>query len=481
VIGDRDIYDYIIVGAGIAGLYSALKIDKSKRVLILSKDFPWESNSFYAQGGISVATGIDDIEAHIKDTVDAGSGVGDQENIRVMVSDGIDVINELIELGLEFDRDSDGKLLYTKEGAHSTNRILHLGGDATGRYMHSFLLSKIPHQISHNSTVVDLLAFDNICYGVTVFQDGEFQNLYGKNIILASGGIGNLYRYNTNARSISGDIYGIAIEKGITLRDMEMLQFHPTAVITGEESSLLSEAIRGEGAYIVDEDGERFLFDYDPRGEMASRDIVSRALLKHHKKAYLSISHFEEKWFWGRFPTISKFLDGRGFKLTEDLIPISPAFHYSIGGIVTDKNGRVADYKNLYAIGEVASTGVHGANRLASNSLLEAVVFANRAIKDSLNRDEKIVFREFPVAKRSLQEDGDLELKRELQSIMWRYVSIEREERGLLIAKNRVDQMLCLNVGRSLKLQLLTANLIISSALENRRSIGVHYRVDTVE
>jgi L-aspartate oxidase len=472
------IYDYIIVGAGVGGLYSALNIPKEKSVLLVSKDVPWEANSFYAQGGISVARNENDIESHINDTFLAGGEIGDLEMIRIMVSDGIQVIEELIEMGLEFDRDEEGNLLFTKEGAHSIDRILHLGGDATGRYMHSFMLSKLEHEIWYETDVTDLLVYDSVCYGLTVYKKGEFQNIYGKNIIIASGGIGNIYRYNTNARGISGDIQGIAIEKGIPMRDMEMLQFHPTVVMIDEESSLLSEAVRGEGAFVVDEDGKRFLFDYDPRGEMASRDIVSRAILSHKKKAFLKISHFDKDWFWERFPTISKFLDSSGFKLTSDLIPISPAFHYAIGGIITDKNGLVEGYKNLYAVGEIASTGVHGANRLASNSLLEAVVFAKRAVEKSLETDFQFKFREFPINRRKVIKSGDNELRKELRSLMWRYLSIERDEKGMKIAKNRVNEMLNSDIGRKLKLQLLTANEIIRSAIDNRESRGVHYRTD---
>ncbi len=466
------IYDYIIVGGGVAGLYSALNIPKELEVLIIVKDFPWESNSFYAQGGISVAKDREDISSHIEDTVSAGAGTGNLENIEIMVSDGIEVINELIEMGLKFDVDSNGNLLFTKEGAHSTNRILHLGGDATGRYMHSFMLSKVSHEVWHSTVVTDILAYDSICYGVTVCRDGNSENLYARNTILASGGVGDIYKYHTNGRSISGEIQGIAIEKGISLKSMEMLQFHPTVVISGDESSLVSEAVRGEGATIIDEDGEQFVDSLLPR------DIVSRAILKHKKRAFLDISRFEEKWFWNRFPTIAKFLDGKGFKLTKEPIPISPAFHYAIGGIETDRDGKVAGFHNLYAVGEVAFTGVHGANRLASNSLLEALVFAKRGAVKSLTESRNFQFREFPLLNREWQKEGDEVLKRELQNLMWRYASIERSGVGIEKAKNRVEEMLSLDIGRSLKLQLFTANQILISALQNRSSIGVHYRID---
>jgi len=261
---------------------------------------------------------------------------------------------------------------------------------------------------------------------------------------------------------------------------MEMLQFHPTVVVTKEnETHLLSEALRGEGAYIVDEDGKRFLFDYDERGELASRDIVSQAILKHHKKSFLSISHFEKEWFRDRFPTISKFLEGRGFELTKELIPISPAFHYTIGGIKTDADGRVENFKNLYAVGEIASTGVHGANRLASNSLLEAIVFSDRAVKYSLLKNISFPFKEFQINSEVVIKDGDEVLKNELQNLMWSYLSIERNSLDMTKALDRVAEILKLNIGRYLKLQLLTAKKIIDSAIENRESKGVHFRIDT--
>lgn len=477
---DREIYDYIVVGAGIAGLYASLKIPRDKKVLIVAKDKPWESNSFYAQGGISVARDKEDIALHIEDTLIAGSYKGDRDAISVMVEDGIDVVQDLIDMNLRFDRDREGNLLYTKEGAHSKNRILHLGGDATGRYMHSFLLNQSKHHILDETTVIDILVDGEYAHGISIWRDGDIENLYCQNLVLASGGIGDIYKLSTNSRSISGEIHGIAVEKGLPLRDVEMLQFHPTVVMMKDnQTSLLSEAIRGEGAFVVDEDGERFLFQYDERGELASRDIVSRAILNHKKRAYLSISHFEKDWFLNRFPTISKFLEGRGFKLTEDLIPISPAFHYAIGGIETDRDGLVKGYKNLYAVGEVASTGVHGANRLASNSLLEALVFSERAVKHSLSQNIDIDIKEYPALHKPLFQDGDDELKRELQNLMWIHVSIERREETLKKALNRVREMMVMDIGRSLKLQLLTSAEIISSAIKNRESIGVHYRADT--
>jgi len=475
-------YDFIIVGTGIAGLYSALNIPEDKRVLILSKSSPWESNSFYAQGGISVARDKEDISTHISDTVAAGADMCNVEAVEVMVKSSRTLLDRLIAEGLPFDRDESGELLYTKEGAHSNDRILHSGGDATGRYIHSFLLEKNPHKVTTDQFVVDLLIDDDVCYGVTVTDGKKLWNVYSSNVILASGGVGGLYQYSTNSNAISGEIQGLAFEKKLPLKKMEMLQFHPTVFSKGEKPFLLTEALRGEGATVEDSDGNRFLFDYDKRGELASRDIVSRAIVdyssRNRKDVFLSFKMFESEWFQNRFPTVSNRLGKEGYIVPENRVPIYPAYHYSIGGIETDLNGQVKGMKNLYAIGEVASTGVHGANRLASNSLLEALVFAKRATELAIKRDIKLEKREFPVIDESIELQGDSELRDRLQKTMWKNVGIERSESGLQETFKFINELLNMKTGRLLKLQLYTALAIVESAIKNRVSIGVHYRVD---
>lgn len=475
------VYDYIIVGAGVAGLYAAASLGEDKKVLIISKESPWECNTFYAQGGISTAVDDADKAPYIEDTLIAGAGACNKHSVTTMINESQAVIKKLIDLGFEFDKDSEGNLLYTKEAAHSAHRILHAGGDATGRYLHQFLLSLNIHPMLQAS-VTDLLIEGENCSGVVACDyHGKQKPYYAHNVIIASGGFGALYEYHTNARTISGDIQGIAIEKGLTLTGMEMTQFHPTVYVTGNSArkQLLTEALRGEGATLVNEAGERFMQAYHPEAELAPRDIVSRAIFKETQKGkgkvYLDFSSFGEKFFHERFPNISHNLKALGFDVPKQRVPISPAFHYAIGGIKTDENGLVERMKNLYAVGEVASTGVHGANRLASNSLLEGLVFSKRAVNYSLNVKHKIKAKSFDIHDTILKTKLDTSIKNDLRHIMWRYVGIVRSQEGLLEADRFISYNLTKPVGRLLKLRLITAHAIVKAALDRKDSLGVHF------
>ncbi len=478
-----NIYDVIIVGSGIAGLNASALFDKSKKVLVLCKDNSWNCNTFYAQGGVAVALDEEDINLHIQDTISAGDGLCDKEAVEILCKDGFKEIQNWIKRGFEFDRDKDGKLLYTKEAAHSKNRILHAGGDATGRYMHLFLMRENQNTLLYKSTVTDLLIEDDICYGVRVSHLGEIKNFYAKSVIIATGGIGSLYEYHTNSKSISADLHGICITKGIKLRDMEMLQFHPTAYIhnRGARKQLLSEALRGEGAYIVDENGKRFLFDYDKRAELSPRNIVAQAIYDYRQKTnleiYLNFDNFTKEFFKKRFPTIYFNLKDLGFNLPDDNVPISPAFHYAMGGIETDLNAKVKGFKNLYAIGEVASTRVHGANRLASNSLLEGIVFSKRAVDDIESKTFDFKIKEFSKNEDILIKDGDKELKHQLRVLMWKNAGIIRSYEGLKSTLEWIDDKLDQKRGKLLKLRLLTSKEIIKSALKRKKSLGAHYMI----
>ncbi len=476
-------YDYIIVGAGIAGLYAALNIPENKSVLIISKEPLWECNTFYAQGGITTAKDESDIPAHIEDTLKAGAGLCDIEAVEILSRNSLGVISDLIQRGFEFDRDDKGNLLFTREAAHSTARILHAGGDATGRKLHIFLMRNIKHKVLEGAIVTDLLCDDGVCYGVTIRYKGVLQNVYAKNIFLASGGIGSLYEYHTNAKTISADIHGIAVEKEIELKDMEFTQFHPTVFIKNKKARklLLTEALRGEGATVVDENGKRFLFDFDDRGELAPRDIVSRAIYRYTQmghQVYLSFENFDEEFFKYRFPTIYKNFQELGFRVPKQRVPISPAFHFMMGGIKTDYYSKVLGFQNLYAIGEVACTGVHGANRLASNSLLEGLVFSKRAVEDSIFNEKDIKTKEFKIDQTPLVKNIDKKMKNLLRETMWNSVGIIRKRDKLLKAAQILDDIGKKDIGRFLKLRVLTAKKIVESAIERRESVGAHYIED---
>jgi len=475
------VYDVVIIGAGVAGLYAAMNLPKDQKVLIINKNRPWECNTFYAQGG--VVTAVDDADeiSHVKDTMEAGAGLCNEDAVRVLSEHSREVVGDLIKRGFEFDMDENGKLLYTKEAAHSASRILHAGGDATGRYLHHFLLEQNPHPMLEGAQVTDLLIDEGKCYGVCVNYRNNLKHILSKNVIIASGGLGSLFAYHTNAHTISGDLQGICLEKGIELERMEMLQFHPTVYVSSKaaQKQLLTEALRGEGAKLVDEDGYAFMKEYDLREELAPRDIVSRAIFDRKQvsggEVYLSFDNFEVDYFQKRFPNIYASLRDFGFNLPKQRVPISPAFHYAIGGIKTDLNGEIASVENLYAIGEVASTQVHGANRLASNSLLEGLVFADRAVKNILAQSVTYMPKEFSISQELLRCEGDKSYKDELRRIMWDDVGIIRTEKGLQEALCFIEETLTKEIGRFLKLRLLTAKEIVLSALKRKTSVGVHY------
>ena len=476
-------YDVLIIGAGIAGLYAAMNIPKEKKVLVVCKDIPWECNTFYAQGGMVTALDEADIPLHVEDTMSAGAFHNDRKAVEILSRTSLETTKDIIDKGMDFDVDEEGNIVYTKEAAHSTERIVHAGGDATGRYMHYFMMLQNKHQLQRNTLVYDLLIENGRCFGVKALVNYKHKTILADDVIIASGGVGSLYEYNTNSRTVSADIHGICVEKGIELADMEMMQFHPTVFVKTPfaRKLLLTEALRGEGAYVVAEDGRRFLFDYDERGELASRDIVSRAIFDHKRKTgeevYLDFSMFEPKWFAKRFPNITKSFESIGYSFPKDRVPISPAFHYAVGGIKSDTNGCVEGIDGLYVIGEASSTGVHGANRLASNSLLEGVVFAKRAV-DHLLKKEKVEVEvpNFDKEYRNIVHHGnDIIYKKRLRKIMWDEIGVMRTKKGLLKAKNVIYDMKNRDIGRLLELRLNTASAIVEAALKRKESLGTHY------
>ncbi len=482
------VYDVVIIGAGVAGLYAAINLPKDKKVLIINKNHPWECNTFYAQGGVVTVVDDADQELHIKDTMEVGAGLCDEDAVRVLSEHSREVVGDLIKRGFKFDTNAEGKLHYTKEAAHSASRILHAGGDATGRYLHHFLLEQNPHPMLEGVQVTDLLLDEGKCYGVCVTNEkNETKHIFAKSVVIASGGVGSLFAYHTNAHTISGDLQGICLEKRIPLERMEMLQFHPTVYVDSKsaQKQLLTEALRGEGAKLVGENGYAFMKDYDKRLELAPRDIVSRAIFDYKQKTgeevYLNFDNFDVDYFHARFPNIAANLKDRGFNLPKDRVPISPAFHYAIGGIKTNLDGQIESVENLYAIGEVASTRVHGANRLASNSLLEGLVFAARAAAQIKKESVTYLPKHFPISTDSLRCEGDNEYKSELRRIMWDDVGTVRTKKGLQEALKFIEDTLHKPIGRLLKLRLLTAKEIVTSALRRTTSVGVHYIKESEE
>ena len=478
------IYDYIIVGTGVAGLNAARLIPKDKRVLVLCKMSTWNCNTFWAQGGIASAVDESDIPTHIKDTLEAGVNYNDKEAVELLSHKSISTIKNLIHDGMKFDLNKEGKLAYTKEAAHSRNRILHADGDATGRMIHIFLLEHCQHEIVTQAVVCDLLIKDDICYGVQYFvSETEQKVAFAHTTILASGGVGSIYKYHTNSTANAGEVQGIISEKNLPLKDMEMMQFHPTVVkgTSFARKPLLSEALRGEGAHIVDENGYRFLFDYHKDGELAPRDVVSRSIFDYHKKTglkiFLSFGTFEKKAFKQRFPNIYANLKDLGYELPFERVPISPAFHYSMGGVETELNAKIKGMKNLYAIGELACTGVHGANRLASNSLLEGLVFSEIAVETSMKENFKIDPSNYdkPIINFVRNKEIDKDIKDDLRKIMWVNAGIVRIPSELKKSLEKIEEYLKKDVGRLLYLRLLTAKSILKAALSRKKSLGAHF------
>ena len=435
-----DHIDFIVVGSGIAGLRAAVALARKGRVAVLTKDRITESNTEYAQGGIAVVLSDDDrIGLHVQDTLDAGAGLCDADAVTILVEEGPRYITELIEHGAEFDRE-DGQLAFTREAAHSRPRILHARGDATGREIVRALVAwskkfdnieYLPHACTQS-----LIVKDGRCVGVTYVEPVNYRirALYARATVLATGGAGQLYLHTTNPDVATGDGQAMAYRAGATISDMEFIQFHPTALASANAPRfLLSEAMRGEGGLLINIEGERFMPRYDERAELAPRDIVSRSIhfeieRTHSKHVWLDMRHLDHDYVRGRFPKIYNTCLLYNIDIARDPIPVSPAAHYTMGGVRTDTFGR-ASLAGLYSAGEVACTGVHGANRLASNSLLEGLVFGARAgemaaqeAPDSVQEADPPDWDYGGEADWRIDDGTQLEVKR----IMWEHVGIVR-------------------------------------------------------
>ncbi len=375
--------DTVIVGSGVAGLFAALCLPSDQEILVITKEDLKECDSYLAQGGVCVLKDIDDFNCYFEDTMKAGHYENNPESVRVMIESSPDVIGTLVDLGVKFDTDDDGEFDYTREGAHRRNRILH-HKDETGKEITATLLSiaKQRENITFvtQTTMIDFIEKNNICYGIVCEDEfGEMGAILAHNIILATGGIGGLFLNSTNFPHITGDSFALSLKHGVELQDMNYIQIHPTTLYSKKKGRrfLISESVRGEGAILLNENGERFTDELQPR------DVVTNAIVEEMKKfgtdhVYITLPTMTSEEAEKRFPNIFEACKDEGYDITKDKVPVTPAQHYMMGGVKTDINGRTT-MKYLYAVGETACNGVHGKNRLASNSLLESLVFAKRA------------------------------------------------------------------------------------------------------
>ena len=490
--------DFLIIGSGIAGLRAAADLALAGDVLVLTKADPTESNTGYAQGGIAAAVGPGDSPLlHAQDTVNAGDGLCVDEAVDVLVEDGVRYVHELIEWGARFDRDPSGELSLGREGAHRLRRVLH-ARDATGREIGRCLWERVAEQsrvrVERNARAHELIVRGDRCIGARFTNESGTHEVHAAAVLLATGGAGQVFQETTNPPIASGDGVMLAWFAGARCTDLEFVQFHPTALdVAGAPRFLLSEALRGEGAQLLNADGERFMTNYEPAGELASRDLVSRAIVREqrrtHSPVYLSMAHLDADWVRSRFPTIAEACRSVGLDLGTDKIPVGPAAHYVMGGVETDLWGRTT-LLGLYAAGEVACTGVHGANRLASNSLLEGLVFGARAAQAMLLPGEDFApFSFLAISDRKLVSnsvpgtESDRPTEDEVRALMWNAVGLLRDGAGLQIALERLDRWYAaLGSDRSRIASLVTVGrLMAHAALRREETRGGHARADFLQ
>jgi L-aspartate oxidase len=510
--------DVLIIGGGLAGLRTALAVDPQFQVILLCKSGLENSNSVHAQGGIAaVWDKKDSMTGHVEDTLTAGGSLCDRNVVEHVVHRGPGEIRKLIEFGTQFDKKPDGEMQLGREGGHRNDRILHARGDATGQELIRSLIAEVrcrPNiRIWENTFALDLLTHQHRCCGAIVYwkKYDEKELIWAKQTVLASGGIGQLYRETTNPEVATGDGIAMAHRAGAVIRDMEFVQFHPTVLyIAGSSRSLISEAMRGEGALLVDRKGCRFMPDYDERGELAPRDVVSRSIVQQMEKTnspnvFLDLTHKPADWLYARFPGIAATCRRFGIDIAKDRIPVRPGAHYIMGGVAVNLDGR-SSLTDLWAIGEVSYTGLHGANRLASNSLLEAIVFGEAAGRlaseaaQNMPEDYRVLpIENPPLSSISLSPMNasqmlltttafiDLpDIRNALKSLLWRQAGVLRNEEGLRSALEDTihwssyvfAQQFQTPEGWELQNMLTVARLILEAALARRETCGAHTRND---
>ncbi len=494
-------YDYIVVGSGIAGLYIALLAIERGSVLILTKGSIDDCNTKYAQGGIAVAMGKDDSpELHFKDTMAAGAGLSDAEAVRILTEQAADCVADLIKFGVPFDT-LNGEITLTREAAHSVSRVMHAGGDATGEHIEVTLSRQVraaPIKVLENCLATEILVQKGKVVGVEAldWQTGSVDDYRCDSLILATGGAGRLFKYTTNSDVVTGDGIALAFEAGAEISDVEFFQFHPTVLrLPGVGPFLISEAVRGEGGILRNVEGHRFMPDYAARAELATRDIVARSIVREMKKThsdrvFLDVTHLPSRLITTRFPHIYRFCRNHGLDITKGLVPVAPAAHYLMGGVKVNNWGET-NISGLFAAGETACTGVHGANRLASNSLLESVVFSKRIVQRT----------EMTAPPRRGKKPGDKAIPHHLptreappklpppnlpnlQSLMWDKVGIIRSGKSLKEAAGILAAWASLlpqpgdRPSYELGNLVLCARLVTEAALLREESRGAHFRTD---
>lgn len=488
-----------VVGSGIAGLRAALTLAEKYSVTVITKASVRDSNTGRAQGGIAaVISEQDSFEEHIEDTLRAGAGLCEREVVKKMVKTGPGLVLELASGNPRFDR-RDGELDFSREGGHRRSRVVHAGGDATGPVVEDILVRRVEDHpritVREQTMFFDLITEADSCRGLIIKHRGELKILWTGAVVLATGGMGKIFRETTNAPVVTGDGMASALRAGLVLRDLEFVQFHPTVLyLAGAPRFLITEAIRGEGGHLKDLNGERFMLDEHPMAELAPRDIVSRSILSRMIETdspfvYLDVTHLSKKTLRERFPTVSEVCKKYGVDITAQPIPVRPCAHYCMGGIKSNLEGET-NIKNLYCAGETGSTAVHGANRLASNSLLEGLVMG-KLLGDNL-LDKQLNITRVPVKSTGFEEKPELnfqDLRRSLQSLLWRDAGILRHEDKLRKGISQVEDWLELTrgfpVSRGYELELINmlqlGRVMLEAALLREESRGAHFRTDYPE